>query len=109
MDEPLGIMIDPGNLNLAKGGSERYLVRLNLQVTSPAEVMISPADAASGVTVSPERLVFLPENWNMPQAVSVAAANDATGKVTLRHSVYFGGFAYGDFEAGTVDVLVTDD
>ena len=62
------------------------------------------------MTATPRSLTFSTENWDEPQAVTVAAVQDGDAlddSATVTHGVSGGG--YGDVSAPDVAVTVTDD
>ena len=62
-------------LNLVEGGSATYTVALTEQPSGAIRVTHSSDN--SDVTVSPPSLTFRPDNWEVPQSVTVQAAQDA--------------------------------
>nr|WP_307836806.1 glycoside hydrolase family 6 protein [Acrocarpospora phusangensis] len=72
-------MVTPTSVSVPEGGTATYSVRLNAQPTS--NVTVSSTAAAGGdtnLTVSGgSSLTFTSANWNTPQNVTVAAAEDA--------------------------------
>ena len=62
-------------LNLVEGGSATYTVALTEQPSSAIRVTHSSDN--SDVKVSPPSLTFRPDNWEVPQSVTVQAAQDA--------------------------------
>lgn len=76
---PSGVIIvieSGGSTDVVEGGAtDTYTVQLG---TAPgANVVVTP-HPDSQVTVSPASLTFTPANWNMPQAITVTAVDDAT-------------------------------
>ena len=94
------------SLSVAEGGAAEYSVAL---VTEPTEdVTVTISGASGDVTVQPETLEFTQATWDVPQTVTVEAAEDddtSTDAVTLTHAA-----AGGDYDTivGEVRVSVTD-
>jgi hypothetical protein len=70
------------------GGTDSYTVVLGSQPTANVSVTASPD---SQETVSPTSLVFTPNNWNVPQTITVKAVDDNIAQGphtgTITHSV----------------------
>ena len=93
-------------LTLDEGGSGTYTVRLE---SRPAgRVTVTPRSDTAAVMVSPSRLTFDDGDWEVPQAVTVEAANDddaVDDTAVIAHEVS----GYGALtEGGTVTVTVRD-
>ena len=63
------------SLTLVEGGRATYTVALTEQPSNA--VRVTHASDNSDVTVSPPALTFRPNNWEVPQSVTVEAAQDA--------------------------------
>lgn len=63
-------------------------------------------------TESPIQLTFTPENWNVPQEISVTALYDGiaegNSKSAITHTVLSGNPFIADYEIGTVNANITD-
>lgn len=70
------------------GAIDQYTVTLDSAPT--ANVTITPAHGAGQITLAPTTLTFTPDNWNVPQLVTVAAVDDAvdegTHQATITHT-----------------------
>ena len=102
-----GVTVAPTSLTVLEGASENYTVKLN---TQPSEtVTVTVLIDNTGVTATPENLVFNSATWNTPQTVTVTAAQDDDAQddySTLTHTV----IGYGTVTtAYSVAVTVTDD
>ena len=84
-----GVRISTPTLGIDEGGRGTYTVRLDSQPTGDVIVTVGGASADVSVTGSP--LTFTTGNWDMEQAVTVNAAEDADAvadaMVTLTHAV----------------------
>ena len=108
-DDERGFELPPGPLALDEADETTYAVALSSQPTGPVRVRVS-VSGDRDVTVSPARLSFTAADWNQPQPVTVAAADDADGaddRAELRHSA--SGADYGGVAGGAVTVTVRDD
>ena len=76
-DDSADIIVDPtSGLKTSRfGGSDTFTVVLNSQPVAPVTVSLSSSDPASG-TVSPQELTFTPNNWNVPQTVTVTGQDN---------------------------------
>jgi hypothetical protein len=70
-----GISVSPTNLVVDEGGTETFTVRLNARPNTNVTINLASADP-SIATVSTNRLVFTPDNWNTPQVVTVRGVSD---------------------------------
>ena len=88
-----GLTITPSALTVPEGSADSYTVVLNTQPTRSVTVTLNRSDAAGSmsrqsVMVNPMTLTFAPQNWNVPQRVTVRAHEDDNGVseiVTLTH------------------------
>ncbi len=103
--DPAKLVVTPTIFNMHEGGQAAFSVRLGAQ---PAGMVVVNTHRISAdedeVVASGETLTFTPENWNLPQAVTIAAivdedsvADSATFLVTAPNLV-----------SETVSVSVTD-
>ena len=96
-----------GTLAVDEGGTATYTVVLETEPTD--DVTITPEVQAAidaDVSVS-DALVFTPQDWNMPQTVTVTAAADdnrAHGSATIIHMVTGGDYEANDVTARSVPV-----
>ena len=104
-----GITISETTLTFDEGGTVTYTVVLDTQPTSDVTVTPSRSDDSDrDVTVS-DALTFSTGNWNIPQTVTINAAEDSDASndmATITHTV--SGADYGSVTAASVDVTVTD-
>ncbi len=75
-NDTAAVVIAPtgGSTVVAEGGfTDTYTVRLASQPTAPVTITLT-ADAQ--VTAAPATLTFTPDNWNVPQSVTITAVAD---------------------------------
>jgi hypothetical protein len=82
---PAGIVVSTQSLTVTTGGAgATYTVALASQPAADVTVTVSQQDAgrfaspsgASILVITPQTLVFTPDDWNQPQTVSVSAPGD---------------------------------
>ena len=106
----LGVAVSDLKLTVPEGGSNTYTIVLSHQPSGDVTVTVNNPTDNSEVTATPRSLTFTTENWDEPQAVTVAAVQDgdaADDSATVIHRVSGGG--YGDVSAPDVAVTVDDD
>ena len=105
-----GVTVTPTALEVDEAGdSGMYAVSLGTRPTAP--VTVDVGGASGEVTVSPSRLIFMPEDWSGTQSIEVKvyagedddAVNDSA---TITHTVRGGDYT-GEF-ASSVTVTVDD-
>ncbi len=107
-----GVTVTPRALTVTEGAAATsYSVMLNTEPTGTVTITLGGlADAKlQSLMVSPASLTFNQRNWNIPQHVSVRAAEDDDGSataVTLTHGVNGGGYAL--ITALSVTVTIRD-
>ncbi len=92
-----GLTFSDDTLTVTEGGDGTYTVVLNTKPTAD-------------VTIDPPTLTFTPENWNVPQTVTVTAAEDDDElheTATVTHTVSGGG--YDSVAPSDLTVIVHDD
>ncbi len=109
-DDVKGVTLSPAMLTVDEGRSGTYTVVLDSEPTG--EVIVAVASGNGNATVSPTSLTFTTGNWDKAQTVTVTGANDAIDNpsdltATITNTPSGGG--YGDDEAASVSVAVTDD
>ena len=109
-DDTAGVTVTPTTLSISEDGSGTYTVVLDSQ---PADdVFISPDSADTGANYDQLPLAFGPENWDMPQTITVsgAADDDADNEsVTISHEALSADGQYNGIAVASVAVTVTDD
>ncbi len=109
---PLGVTVAPALVRPAAADDPataetderrtRYRVRLPWQPLGP--VTVTPASSAPAIAAVSGPLHFTPENWDTPQAVTVAGM--AAGRAEIAHRIRGGG--YDDAAVPVVTVIVGD-
>ena len=74
-DDPADVTINPTTLRVAEGGSEDYTVVLDTRPSANVVLTVEPAGDPDLQGV-PGTLTFTPDNWNVPQTVTVSAVAD---------------------------------
>ncbi len=72
-DDTAGVTLSQTSFTLAEGASTAYTVVLESEPTAPVTVELTPD---TQVAVTPDRLVFTPANWRVPQEVRLTAVDD---------------------------------
>ncbi|MCH9662068.1 MAG: hypothetical protein K0U66_00230 [Gammaproteobacteria bacterium] len=92
------------------GGTDSYSMALAAQ---PSENVIVTIDAGAALQVSPQSLVFTPNNWNQPQVVTVSAASDGVAEGNLQkviaHSMSSGDPRFSNYSLRDIVVTILDD
>jgi hypothetical protein len=106
------VLIQPtaGQMVVSEGGqAATYTVVLAGQPTANVTVLVH---TGSQLTALPLSLVFTPNNWFIPQTVTIRAVDDLLAEgsqlVKLTHSVTSADTAYDGLGAPVIDVLVQD-
>ena len=105
-----GLIFNPAAVTVDEGMSGSYTVALATQPTATMTVAIT---AGGDVTTNPAALTFTQANWNMPQTVTVTAAEDADSIDDTQELIHIA--SGGDYNGvtgantGTVTVTVRDD
>ena len=112
-DDERGVTVTPTSLTLTEGGDPNdvntYTVVLRSQPTGPVTVTLA-VTGDSDVTASTETLRFTDLNWDMPQTVTMSAAEDTDtveDTATVAHTP--SGADYTGVTAESVSVMVPDD
>ncbi|MDE2963272.1 MAG: hypothetical protein OXU26_05120, partial [Acidobacteriota bacterium] len=108
-DDSSGVTVAPNHLNLAEGGSGRYVVRLDSQPLHPVTIAVASDNPDVGAS-SP--LTFSAADWDRAQAVTVTAAHDddfADESAILTHAAESADLNYHGIAVPAVAVDVTDE
>lgn len=70
------------------GGSHAFTVELDIKPASDVVLALASSDETEG-TLSVATLTFTPENWNVPQSVTVTGQDDAEQDGAVAYSVTF--------------------
>ena len=104
-----GLTFSDDTLTVTEGGDGTYTVVLNTKPTADVTVTIDDPSNPD-VTIDPPTLTFTPENWNVPQTVTVTAKEDTDQlheTATVTHTVS-GAADYNSVTAPDATVTVTD-
>ena len=108
-EDTRGVTLSETSLAIDEGGSGTYTLVLDSQPT--ADVTITPSlSGDSDVTLSPVSLTFTASNWDVPQTLTVSAAEDVDtedDEASIAHAV--SGGDYGSVTAAELPVSVSDD
>ena len=109
-DDTAGVTISTATLEVPEGSSQSYTIVLDTEPAADVTVERQVPENAK-IAVSPLTLTFTAANWNTPQTVTVAAAQDddavTDDPVTITHAV--SGGDYEDVAAAGVEVTITED
>ena len=104
-DDAAGITVTPTTMAVSEGATEMYTVVLDFQPAN--SVTVTPAVTANrGLTLSETSLTFSTSNWDLPQSVTVTAAedtNNANETATITHSAAESG-AGTDYNLTSTDI-----
>ena len=110
-DETAGVSIWPEELTIAEGASDSYQVVLTSQPAHDVTVTITHSGDGD-IGNDHQELTFTGSDWETPQAVTVAAAQDEDARddtATLGHSVASTDGDYNGISVSQVAVTATDD
>ena len=111
-NDPLGVTVDPGTLEIDEGNSDTYDVVLDTQPAGPVTVTIKGITDAD-LSLDKATLTFTGLDWNVPQTVTVTAEQDDDQvnepAVILTHTLSSLEVDFDDLSAADVTVSVTDD
>ena len=99
-----------GTLVSEGGNSDTYQVLLNSQPTADVTINLQP-DAQA--TVDQNTLTFTPENWSVPQTVTINAIDDDVSEnfsspATISHTISTTDSAYANVEIDDINLQVID-
>lgn len=94
-----------GQLTAENGGQASSFVSCASKPAGNVNVAVTVSDATEGVIISGATLTFTPENWDMPQYVTVAGVDDSDIDGDISYLLQFVVSAPGDpvFNGGVVD------
>ncbi len=94
-DDDVAAVTAPASIVVPEGGSRDLPVALSAEPTAEVTLTIA-GHAGTDLTPTPPALIFTPTNWNAPQTVVLAAAEDldfSDDPVTLTLAASGGGYA----------------
>ena len=111
LDFQVGVTASPQALTVPEDKSRSYSVVLSAVPTGDVTVTVN-LPTGNDLSIDKSSLTFTTDNWNVPQAVRVSAADDDDGipdaQVTIGHTVSGGGYGSGDNFGITVTTLEND-
>ena len=111
LDFQIGVTASPQALTVPEDRSRTYSAFLSAVPTGDVTVTIN-LPTGNDLSIDKNSLTFTTDNWNVPQAVRVSAADDDDGipdaPVTIGHTVSGGGYGSGDNFGITVTTLESD-
>ena len=111
LDFQIGVTASPQALTVPEDRSRSYSAFLSAVPTGDVTVTIN-LPTGNDLSIDKSSLTFTTDNWNVPQAVRVSAADDDDGisdaPVTIGHTVSGGGYGSGDNFGITVTTLEND-
>ena len=111
-DDTAGITITPTVLPVTEGGTATYTVVLDSEPAGDVTVTVDDPTDNTDVTTDPASLTFTTTDWDVPQTVTVSAAQDedaADETATIGHTVVSDYTDYSGIGASSLAVAVTDD
>ncbi len=109
-DDMAGLTFSPVSPTVTEGGSVVYTAMLDTRPAESVTLSIATEDS-DAATVSPTRLTFSPQNWNMALSVTVRGIEDVDAgdeSVRLNHVATSTDSSYNNVSA-VVTARVTDD
>jgi hypothetical protein len=113
--EVAGINVTPtsGLTTTEAGGIATFTIVLTSQPTGDVTIGLSSSDITEG-TVTPSSITFTPENWNVPQTVTVTGVDDTIVDGPVAYTIITAAAAssdplYNNLDADDVSVTNTDD
>jgi hypothetical protein len=93
-DDHIGVTVSPLTMTLTEGGAPgTFTIVLASQptanVTIPLNTDLSPFDTTTA-SIAPTSVTFTPNNWNVPQTVTVTPLNNGVAEGTLTFHVVTG-------------------
>ncbi len=105
-----GVITPSGTLSLSEGNSVRY--SLQLSVAPSGTVAVTPRSNRENSVLPMGSLIFGPDNWNVPQSVTLYAPDDHLNRgavsAEITHYAHGAGYAQPTKVGDTVTVSVTD-
>ena len=112
-DDTAGVTVTPTDLTIIEGTTATYTVVLDSTPTRRKTTVTISNPANTEITAEPTSLEFTPNNWNVPQRVTVTAEQDDDvfdeTVATITHTVNSASDQYDGIGADSVTVTVTDD
>lgn len=87
-DSEVGITVSPtgGLITTEEGGAATFTVQLNTAPSANVAIAVESSDPTEG-GVSPSTLTFTPDNWSMPQTVTVTGVDDPVDDGDIAYTI----------------------
>ena len=112
-DDDAGVTVSRTDLTVTEGGSETYTLVLDMAPAAAVRIAVARRAGGDGsLTASPATLDFTTANWNVPQTVTIAAAQDGDstdGTAVFSHSAASGDSDYRGLAIDAVTAAERDD
>ena len=112
-DDAAGVQVSQTALSVPEGGSATYTVRLATLPTATVTIDLAKQAGGDGnLTFSPPQLSFTTTGWDLPQRVTVSAAQDAdatNGTATITHAATSTDTDYSGITIANVTATEDDD
>ena len=112
-DDTAGVTLSATSLSVPEGGSATYTMRLATLPTATVYVDLAKQSGGDGdLTFSPPQLTFTTKGWDLPQQVTVSAAEDADaadGIATITHTATSTDSSYSGITIASVTATEDDD
>ena len=112
-DDTAGVTLSAASLSVPEGGSATYTMRLATLPTQTVYVDLAKQAGGDGdLTFSPPQLTFTTQGWDLPQRVTVSAAQDtdaADGTATITHTATSTDSSYSGITIASVSATEDDD
>ncbi len=76
LENDKGILVNPSEISVPKGGNNNFYVRLSTDPGSALAVSVAKVSGDANISVAPATLNFNASNWETEQPVTVSAAED---------------------------------
>lgn len=92
-----------GLVTSESGGSSTFSLRLNSRPSGLVEIPIASSNAAESVA-TPSSLIFTPENWGLPQVVTIVGVDDTVNDGDIGYAIITGNAVSADPSYGGLSV-----
>ena len=110
-DDYRSVVVDQDELTVDEGGTAFYTVVLTREPTDDVTISLEVHGVADADISVSEPLVFTPQDWEIPQTVTVTAAADENtvhGSATIAHTVTGGDYGDNGVTAASVQMAEVD-
>jgi hypothetical protein len=85
-----------------RGGIATFTLQLDTAPTNDVVIPVSSSKPAEGM-VSPDTITFTPDNWNVPQTITITGQDDALADGSVAYTVVLGPAVSGDVNYNGLD------